>query len=58
MVAGGPMKPPRQGILVQSLRINVSQDQVFSLLLVTESPSAPKWCKAVERALNDPASLP
>ena len=37
---------------------NVSLDQAFSLLLVTESGNAPKWCKAIERAMNDPASLP
>ena len=39
------------------LEVNVSADQVFSLLLVTESGSAPKWCKAIEGAMNDPASL-
>ena len=40
------------------LVVNVSPDQAFSLLLVTESGSASKWCKAIERAMNDPASLP
>ena len=40
------------------LGVNVSPDQAFSLLLVTESGSAAKWCKAIERAMNDPASLP
>jgi len=39
------------------LVVNVSLDQVFSLLLVTEPGSAPKWCKAIEGAMNDPASL-
>jgi hypothetical protein len=41
-----------------SLVINVSPDQAFGLLLVTESASASKWCKAIERAMNTPASLP
>jgi hypothetical protein len=40
------------------LVINVSPDQVFSLLLVTESGNASKWCKAIERSMNDPVSLP
>jgi hypothetical protein len=39
------------------LEVNVSTDQVFSLLLVTEPRSAPKWGKAIEGAMNDPASL-
>jgi hypothetical protein len=39
------------------LVVHVSLDQVFSLLLVTEPGSAPKWCKAIEGAMNDPASL-
>ena len=40
------------------LVVNVSLDQAFGLLLVTDSGNAPKWCKAIERAINDPASLP
>jgi len=40
------------------LVVNVSPDQALSLLLVTESGGARKWCKAIERAMNDPASLP
>jgi hypothetical protein len=40
------------------LAIQVSPDQALSLLLVTESGGASKWCRAVERAVNDPASLP
>ena len=40
------------------LVVNVSPDQALSLLLVTESGGATKWCKAIERAMNDPASLP
>jgi hypothetical protein len=37
--------------------VNVSLDQVFSLLLLTEPVNAPKWCKAIEDAMTDPASL-
>lgn len=40
------------------LEVKVSPDQALSLLLVTESGSASKWCQAVERAMNAPASLP
>lgn len=40
------------------LEVKVSPDQALSLLLVTESRSASKWCQAVERAMNAPASLP
>jgi hypothetical protein len=40
-----------------SLVVNVSPDQAFSLLLVTEPGSAPKWCKAIEAAMSDPSSL-
>jgi hypothetical protein len=40
------------------LLVKVSPDQVFSLLLVAEPRSASKWCKAIERAMNDPARLP
>jgi hypothetical protein len=39
------------------LEVNVSPDQAFSLLLVTEPGRAPKWSKAIEGAMNDPASL-
>jgi len=39
------------------LVVNVGPDQAFCLLLVTESANASKWCKAIERAMNDPASL-
>jgi len=39
------------------LVVNVSLDQVFSLLLLTEPGNAPKWCKAIEDAMTDPASL-
>jgi hypothetical protein len=39
------------------LVVNVSPDQVFSLLLFTESSGALKWGKAIERAMADPASL-
>jgi hypothetical protein len=38
--------------------IKVSPDQAFRLLLVTESGSAAKWCRTIERAMNDPARLP
>lgn len=38
--------------------VNVSEDQVFSLLLVCESPEVGRWTQAVERAMSDPASLP
>jgi hypothetical protein len=37
--------------------VRVSPDQVFSLLLVTESGSASRWCQAIERAMSDPARL-
>ena len=40
------------------LLIEVSPDQAFRLLLVTESGSSSKWCRTTERALNDPARLP
>jgi hypothetical protein len=40
------------------LVVNVSPDQAFGLLLVAESGGASKWCMAIERAMNDPASLP
>jgi hypothetical protein len=40
------------------LLVKVSPDQAFSLLLVAEPRSASKWCKAIERAMNDPGSLP
>jgi hypothetical protein len=40
------------------LVINVSLDQALSLLLVTESASASKWCGVIERAIKAPASLP
>ena len=40
------------------LAVNVSPDQAFSLLLVTESASSSKWYRAIERAMSDPASLP
>ncbi len=40
------------------LVVNVSSDQVFGLLLLTESRNASKWCRAIERAMTDPASLP
>ncbi|MEK7674529.1 MAG: hypothetical protein AAB676_01675 [Verrucomicrobiota bacterium] len=40
------------------LVINIMPDQVFSLLLVTESETARDWSQTVERAMNDPASLP
>jgi hypothetical protein len=38
--------------------VNVTADQVFSLLLVCDRADAPRWRKALERALNDPESLP
>jgi hypothetical protein len=40
------------------LVVNVSPDQALSLLVVTEPASASKWCRTIERAMNDPASLP
>ena len=40
------------------LVVNVSPDQALSLLLVTKPGSAQTWCKAIEGAMNDPASLP
>jgi hypothetical protein len=40
------------------LVVNVIPDQAFSLLLVTEPGSASQWCKTIERAMSDPASLP
>jgi len=40
------------------LEVKVSPDQALNLLLVTESGSASKWCQAIERAMNAPASLP
>jgi hypothetical protein len=40
------------------LLIKVTPDQTFSLLLVTEASSAPKWCQAIGRAMTAPASLP
>jgi hypothetical protein len=40
------------------LVLNVSPDQTLSLLLVTEAPKATKWCRAIDRAVTDPASLP
>lgn len=40
------------------LAVNVSPDQVFSLLLVCESAAVDHWARAVERAFSDPASLP
>ena len=49
----GPAVKTEAGLVV-----NVSPDQALSLLLVTESGGARKWCKAIERAMNDPASLP
>jgi len=39
------------------LEVKVSPDQALSLLLVTESGRASKWCQAVERAMNAPAAL-
>jgi hypothetical protein len=38
--------------------VQVSADQVFSLLLVCESPEVTRWTQAVERAMNDAGSLP
>jgi hypothetical protein len=38
--------------------INVTPDQALSLLLVTEPRTAANWCRAIERAMTDPASLP
>jgi hypothetical protein len=46
------------GKTAASLVINVSTDQATCLLLVTEAASASRWCKAIERAMTDPASLP
>jgi hypothetical protein len=40
------------------LVVKATPDQVFSLLLVTESNGASKWCQAIERVINEPASLP
>lgn len=40
------------------LLIEVSPDQAFRLLLVSESGSTSKWCRTTERAMNDPARLP
>jgi len=39
------------------LLVHVSPDQALSLLLLTEPGSALKWSKAIEGAMNDPASL-
>jgi len=39
------------------LLVQVSPDQALNLLVVNEPQSARKWCKAIERAMNDPASL-
>jgi hypothetical protein len=39
------------------LVVNVSPDQAFSLLLITESGGASKWCKAIERAMKSVGSL-
>ena len=38
--------------------VEVSADQVFSLLLICEQSEASRWHSAVEQALCDPASLP
>jgi hypothetical protein len=38
--------------------IDVSVDQVDSLLLVCEKPQAARWRAALEQALNDPSALP
>ena len=38
--------------------VNVSDDQVFSLLLVCGSAEMNRYIQAVERAMDDPASLP
>jgi hypothetical protein len=40
------------------LVVNVSPDQALRLLFVTEAGRAAKWCKAIERAISDPTSLP
>lgn len=38
--------------------VNVTAEQVFSLLLACESAEVARWTQAIERAMNDPASLP
>ena len=40
------------------LRVQVSPDQALSLLILSEPRAAAKWRQAIERAMNDPASLP
>jgi hypothetical protein len=40
------------------MRIRVSTDQAFSLMLVGEQAEMPRWRAALERALTDPGSLP
>ena len=40
------------------LSVQVTSDQAFSLLLLTESSETRKWCRGIEEAIADPASLP
>ncbi len=42
----------------KEIQVNVSEEQVYSLLLLCEAHDAARWRKAVERAMNEPASLP
>jgi hypothetical protein len=42
----------------EALTVNVTPDQAFGLLLLGEQAEIPRWRRAVERAICDPASLP
>ncbi|MDW8366189.1 MAG: hypothetical protein RMK49_10125 [Abditibacteriales bacterium] len=45
----------RQG---QEVQVKVTDDQVCSLLLLCEAHDAPRWRRAVERAMNAPRARP
>jgi len=42
----------------KEIQVNVMEDQVYSLLLLCEANDAPRWRQAMERAMNEPTSLP
>jgi hypothetical protein len=43
---------------VLAIRVNLTPDQVFSLLLLCGKDTAPRWQRHLERAVYDPESLP